>query len=302
MNKIPFDHRPAWVEPGDEKPSLNRRAFLTSSVAIGFAAAVQPVMAQQVIHTDSEGLVAGEVKVPVADGQIPAYRAYPAPGALRANSIAGGPFPTVIVVHEVFGVHEHIQDVVRRFAKLGYYAICADLYSRQGDVAKMQDMKDVMAVVGKTPDAQVLGDLDSTVAYLGKTGQADVNRLGITGFCWGGRITWLYSHHNPKVKAGVAWYGPLSSTNPERPSVISLAPTLTVPVLGLYAGKDAHITADDVTATRKALEGSSSKSEIVVYPDADHGFNADYRPTYDKRAADDGWKRAREWFKAHGVA
>ncbi len=291
MNKIPYDHRPAWVEPGDEKPTLGRRAFLTTSVAVGFAAAVQPVMAQ-VIHTDSEGIVAGQVAVPVKDGQIPAYRAYPAKGA--------APFPTVIVVHEIFGVHEHIQDVARRFAKLGYYAIVPDLYSRDGDVAKMEKMDDVMAVVRKTPDAQVLSDLDSTFEFLGKTGQADTNRLGITGFCWGGRVTWLYSAHNPKVKAGVAWYGPLASSDPARPSAISLAPTLKTPVLGLYAGKDAHITQDDVTAMKTALKGS--KSEIVVYPDADHGFNADYRPSYNKQDAEDGWKRLREWFKTNGVA
>jgi len=291
MNKIPFDHRPAWVEPGDEKPTLGRRTFLTTSVAVGFAAAVQPVMAQ-VIHTDSDGIVAGGVTVPVKDGQIPAYRAYPSKGT--------APFPTVIVVHEIFGVHEHIQDVVRRFAKLGYYAICPDLYSRDGDVAKMEKMDEVMAVVRKTPDAQVLTDLDSTVDYLGKTGQADVKRLGITGFCWGGRVTWLYAAHNPqKVKAGVAWYGPLASSDPARPSAISLASTLQVPVLGLYAGKDGHITADDVTAMKVALRGT--KSDIVVYPDADHGFNADYRPSYDKQAAEDGWKRLREWFKANGV-
>ncbi len=293
MNKIPFDHRPAWVEPGDEKPSLNRRAFLTTSVAVGFAAAVQPVMAQ-VIHTDSEGIVAGGVTVPVKDGQIPAYRAYPAKGT--------APFPTVIVVHEVFGVHEHIQDVARRLAKLGYYAIVPDLYSRAGDVAKMEKMDDVMAVVRATPDAQVLSDLDSTVDYLGTTGQADTKRLGITGFCWGGRVTWLYANHNPqKVKAGVAWYGPLASTDPQRPSVISLAPTLQVPVLGLYAGKDGHITADDVTAMKVALKNANNKSEIVVYADADHGFNADYRPSYNKADAEDGWKRLREWFKANGV-
>jgi len=291
MNKIPYDHRPAWVEPGDEKPTLGRRAFLTTSVAVGFAAAVQPVMAQ-VIHTDSEGIVAGQVTVPVKDGQIPAYRAYPAKGT--------APFPTVIVVHEIFGVHEHIQDVARRFAKLGYYAIVPDLYSRDGDVAKMEKIDDIMTVVRKTPDAQVLSDLDSTVEFLGKTGQADTNRLGITGFCWGGRVTWLYSAHNPKVKAGVAWYGPLTSSDPARASAISLAPTLKTPVLGLYAGKDGHITQDDVAAMRTALKGS--KSEIVVYPDADHGFHADYRPTYDKQAADDGWKRLREWFKANGVA
>ena len=291
MNKIPFDHRPAWVEPDDEKPALNRRAFLTTSVAVGFAAAVQPVMAQ-VIHTDSEGLVAGQVMVPVADGQIPAYRAYPAKGK--------APFPTVIVVHEVFGVHEHIQDVVRRFAKLGYYAICPDLYSRAGDVAKMEQMDDIMAVVRKTPDAQVLSDLDSTTAYLGKTGQADTGRMGITGFCWGGRVVWLYAAHDPKLKAGVAWYGPLASSDPARPSAISLAATLKVPVLGLYAGKDGHITQDDVTAMREALKGS--KSEIVVYPDAEHGFNADYRPSYNKADSEDGWKRLRGWFKANGVA
>jgi len=291
MNKIPFDHRPAWVEPGDEKPALNRRAFLTTSVAVGFAAAVQPVMAQ-VIHTDTDGITAGQVMVPVQGGQIPAYRAYPTKGT--------APFPTVIVVHEVFGVHEHIQDVVRRFAKLGYYAITPDLYSRQGDVAKMEKMDDVMAVVRATPDGQVLSDLDSTVEFLGKTGQADTNRLGITGFCWGGRVTWIYSAHNRSVKAGVAWYGPLASSDPSRPSAISLAPTIKAPILGLYAGKDGHITQDDVAAMRQALKGT--KSEIVVYPDAEHGFHADYRPTYNKQDADDGWKRLREWFKANGVA
>jgi carboxymethylenebutenolidase len=290
MNKIPFDHRPAWVEPGDERPSLGRRAFLTTSVAVGFAAAVQPVMAQ-VIHTDSDGLVAGQVMVPVQGGQIPAYRAYPAKGT--------APFPTIIVAHEIFGVHEHIQDVARRLAKLGYYAIVPDLYSRQGDVAKMEKMDDVMAVVRATPDAQVLADLDATTAYLGQSKEADIKRLGITGFCWGGRVTWLYAAHNPEVKAGVAWYGPLASSDPNRPSAISLASTLKVPVLGLYAGKDGHITADDVTAMKVALRGS--KSDIVVYPDADHGFNADYRPTYNKQAADDGWKRLRDWFKANGV-
>lgn len=290
MNKIPYDHRPAWVEPGDEKPTLGRRAFLTTSVAVGFAAAVQPVMAQ-VITTDSDGLVAGQVMVPVQGGQIPAYRAYPAKGK--------APFPTVIIIHEVFGVHEHIQDMARRFAKIGYYAIVPDLYSRQGDVAKMEKMDDVMAVVRATPDAQVLSDLDATADYLGKTKEADTRRLAATGFCWGGRITWLYAAHNPNLKAAAAWYGPLTSTNPERPSAISLAPTIKVPVLGLYGGKDAHITADDVTAMKVALKGG--KSDIIVYPDADHGFNADYRPSYNKAAADDGWKRVRDWFKVNGA-
>lgn len=273
------------------KIDIDRRTFLTTGVAVGFAAAVTPVWGQ-IVHTDSEGLVAGEVMVPVQGGQIPAYRAYPAKGS--------APFPTVIVIHEIFGVHEHIQDVARRLAKVGCYAIVPDLYSRGGDVAKMEKMDDVMAVVRATPDAQVMADLDATVDFLGKTGQADIKRMGITGFCWGGRIVWVYAAHNPNLRAGVAWYGPLTSTNPEKPSAISLASTLKVPVLGLYGGKDAHITADDVLAMRMALKGS--KSEIVVYPDADHGFNADYRPSYNKQAAEDGWKRLRDWFKANGVA
>lgn len=298
MNKIPYDHRPAWVEPGDEKPTLDRRAFLTTSVAVGFAAAVQPVMAQ-VIHTDNDGIVAGEVQVPVKDGRIPAYRAYPAKGT--------APFPTVIVVHEIFGVHEHIQDVVRRFAKLGYYAICADLYSRDGDVAKMEKMDEVMAVVRKTPDAQVLSDLDSTVDYLKTTGQADVKRVGITGFCWGGRVTWLYAAHNPQVvKAGVAWYGPLvrpgTELQPKNP--IDIVKDLHGPVLGLYGGADTGISQESVEKMRAALKTGSAaaqKSQIDVYPDTPHAFNADYRPSYRKEAAEDGWKKALAWFKANGV-
>jgi carboxymethylenebutenolidase len=287
MNRIPFDHRDAWV--GSAPPQgLGRRHFLTSSVAVGFALAAQPVMAQA-IHTDSEGLVAGQVKIPVPGGEIPAYRAFPA---------KGGPFPTILVVHEIFGVHEHIQDVVRRLAKLGYYAICADLYSRQGDVSQMASVQDIIdKVVSKVSVPQFLADLDSTVAYAGKTGKADTARLGVTGFCWGGRATWLYAAHNPHVRAGVAWYGPLNGA-PEG-SAIAHAGEIKGAVLGLYAGKDAHIPLSDVEKMREALKGG--KSEIIVYPEADHGFHADYRPSYDAKAAADGWQRLRDWFKKNGV-
>jgi carboxymethylenebutenolidase len=289
MNKIRFDHRDAWTDPAAAF-GVNRRRFMTNSVAVGFALAAQPVLADA-IHTDEAGLIAGQVMVPVAGGDIPAYRAFPD---------KGGPFPVILVVHEIFGVHEYIQDVVRRLAKLGYYAIAADLYSRQGDVSKMASVRDIIEqVVAKVPDQQFLSDLDSTVAYSAKTGKADVSRLGITGFCWGGRATWLYSAHNPAVTAAVAWYGPLTGDD-RRPGAIQLAGRIKTPVLGLYAGKDGNITAADVAAMRAALQGGNS--EIIVYPEANHGFHADYRPSYDEGAAKDGWQRLQAWFKKNGVA
>jgi len=287
MNKTPFDHRDAMPEESD---GIGRRRFITTSVAVGFAAAVQPVMADA-IHTGSDGIVAGEVKVKVPDGEIPAYRAYPAKG----NS----PFPIILVAHEIFGVHEYIQDVCRRLAKLGYFAISSDLYSRQGDVSKIDNIKDILAnVVSKVSDQQFLGDLDATVAYASSTGKGDGKRLGITGFCWGGRVTWMYAAHNPKVKAGVAWYGPLGGA-PEK-AVINHASEIKGAVLGLYGGKDTGIPMEDVEKMRAAIKGG--KSEIVVYPEAPHGFHADYRPSYDATAAADGWNRLETWFKLHGVA
>ncbi|HME90532.1 MAG TPA: dienelactone hydrolase family protein [Myxococcaceae bacterium] len=274
---------------------FSRREFVVTSLAAGFAVAVQPVSAQT-ITTDANGLVAGEVKIPVAGGEIPAYRAMPA---------SGKSFPVVLVVQEIFGVHEHIKDVCRRFAKLGQFAIAPELYARQGDVSKISDSREIMSkVVSKVPDAQVMSDLDAAVGWAGKSGKGDTSKLGITGFCWGGRIVWLYAAHNPKVKAAVAWYGRLKGEHTElQPSYpIDVAAKIKPPVLGLYGGKDQGIPLESVEEMRTALKAAGSPSEIVVYPDAPHGFHADYRPSYNKEAAQDGWKRLQAWFKKYGAA
>ncbi|WP_414583046.1 dienelactone hydrolase family protein [Scytonema sp. PCC 10023] len=273
---------------------ITRRKFIaTATLATGFALAVQPIYAQ-VITTDAKGLVAGAVKIPVKDGEIPAYRAMPA---------TGKNFPIVLVIQEIFGVHEHIQDVCRRFAKLGYVAIAPELFVRQGDVSKLSSVDEIRQVVAKVPDAQVLSDLDATTEWAVKSAQGNAGKLGITGFCWGGRITWLYSAHNPKVKAGVAWYGRLvgdaTELTPKHP--VDIASTLKVPILGLYGGKDTGIPLDTVEQMRSRLASSSSKSEIIVYPDAPHAFFADYRPSYREKEAKDGWQRLQAWFKRHGV-
>lgn len=272
---------------------ITRRQFIaTATLATGFALAVQPVSAK-VITTDSNGLVAGAVKIPVKDGEIPAYRAMPA---------TSGNFPIVLVIQEIFGVHEHIQDVCRRFAKLGYVAVAPELFVRQGDVSKLSTIEEIRPIVAKVPDAQVLSDLDATVDWAVKSAKGNSNKLGITGFCWGGRITWLYAAHNPQVKAGVAWYGRLvgdvTELTPKHP--VDIASTLKVPVLGLYGGKDTGIPLDTVKQMRLRLKSSSSKSEIIVYPDAPHAFFADYRPSYRESDAKQGWQRLQAWFKQHG--
>lgn len=272
----------------------SRRGFVVTSLATGFALSVEPVSAAT-IHTDASGLTAGEVKVPVADGSIPAYRAMPE---------AGGPFPTVLVVQEIFGVHEHIQDVCRRFAKLGYFAIAPALYARQGDPAKITDIKELIAkIVSKVPDAEVMSDLDAAAAYAKSTGKADTSKLAVTGFCWGGRITWLYAAHNPDLKAAVAWYGPIdrprTQLQPKYP--IDLAKELKCPVLGLYGGADQSIPPADVERMMMACKAAEKTCEAKIYPDAPHGFHADYRPSYRPEAAKDGWARMQAWFKDHGV-
>jgi carboxymethylenebutenolidase len=273
---------------------VTRRQFAVTTLATGFALAVQPVSAQT-ITTDTSGLEAGEVKIPVPDGQIPGYRAMPD---------KGGPFPVVLVVQEIFGVHDHIKDICRRFAKLGYFAVAPELYARQGDVSKLESFPEILKIVAKVPDSQVMSDLDAAVAWAKTTGKADTAKLGVTGFCWGGRIVWLYSAHNPNVKAGVAWYGrivnPADPLHPKHP--IDVVADLKAPVLGLYGGKDTGIPLDTVEKMRTALKAAGKPSEIVVYPDAPHGFYADYRPSYTKDSADDGWKRLLEWFKKNGVA
>ncbi len=287
------------VEAGLEgllpRSQWSRRGFVMTSLATGFALSVQPVSAQT-ITTDTNGLDAGEVKVPVADGSMPAYRAMPA---------QGGPFPTVLVVQEVFGVHEHIKDLCRRFAKAGYYAIAPELYARQGNPAAISDVQElVKTIVSKVPDAQVMSDLDAAAAYAKSTGKADTARLAVTGFCWGGRIVWLYAAHNPQLKAAVAWYGsidrPRTELQPKYP--IDLAADLKAPVLGLYGAADQGIPVESVEKMKEACKAAGKTCEIKIYPDTPHGFNADYRPSYRAEQAQEGWAKMLAWFKDHGVA
>ena len=278
------------------KGQWSRREFVTGTLATGFALAAQPVCAQTMIKTSDDGLHVGEVRVETKQGSIPAYIAMPNKGTN---------FPMILVVQEIFGVHEHIKDVCRRFAKLGYVATAPELYYRQGDVSKMTDNKVIFAeVVNKVPDSQVMADLDATVAYGRRLGMAHASKLGVTGFCWGGRITWLYTAHNPGVKAGVAWYGRvLGDKNTNTPAhPIDVVDKINAPVLGLYGGADAGIPNDTVDKMRTALSAAGKKSTIHTYPDTPHAFHADYRPSYRKQQADDGWRRATEWFKANGVA
>jgi carboxymethylenebutenolidase len=274
---------------------FTRREFVVTTLATGFALSVQPVSAET-ITTDTTGLEAGEVQIPTADGPMPAYRAMPS---------KGGPFPTVLVVQEIFGVHEHIKDICRRFAKQGFFAVAPELYARQGDVSKLTDIGEIISkVVSKVPDEQVMSDLDATVAWAKKSGKADTAKLSITGFCWGGRIVWLYSAHNPNLKAGVAWYGRLvgdaDPLHPKHP--VELAASLKAPVLGLYGETDASIPLATIEQMRAAAKDAGKPVEIVVYPAAPHGFHADYRPSYRKADAEDGWKRLLAWFKKHGAS
>lgn len=270
-----------------------RRGFVMTSLATGFALSVQPVSAET-IHTDAAGLEAGEVKVPVADGSIPAYRAMPD---------KGGPFPTVLVVQEVFGVHEHIKDIVRRLAKLGYYAIAPELYARQGNPAEIKDPKELITkIVSKVPDEQVMSDLDATLVYAKSSDKADLSKLAVTGFCWGGRITWLYAGHQPALKAAVAWYGidrAHSELTPNNP--LDIIPDLKCPVLGLYGGADKSIPRELIDKRQAACAADGKTCDMMIYPDAPHGFNADYRPSYRADAAKDGWAKMLAWFKDHGV-
>ncbi|MEY4909209.1 MAG: hypothetical protein RL260_2927 [Pseudomonadota bacterium] len=277
---------------------FTRRSFVQTAIGSGFAAAVLPVVAQNVINTPSDGLTVGEVTIDVAGFKMPAYRAAPA---------GGKNLPVVLVLSEIFGVHEHIADVAKRFARQGYLAIAPELFVRQGDAGSYGEMAKLMSeVIGKVPDAQVMGDLDATVAWAAKNG-GDPARLAVTGFCWGGRITWLYAAHNPQVKAGVAWYGRLvgnaTALTPRHP--VELVGELKGAVLGLYGGQDGGIPLDTVEKMKTALAAGSvaaQRSEFVVYPDAPHAFHADYRPSYRPAAAQDGWTRCVAWFKANGVA
>jgi len=276
------------------KIELTRRGFVMTALTTGFALAVRPISAQTVT-TDADSLTAGEVKIPTSDGSLPAYRAMPS---------QGGPFATVLVVQEIFGVHEHIKDVCRRLAKLGYLAVAPELYARQGDVSKLSDSTEIQKVVSKVPDSQVMADLDATAGWAKDSGFGNIRKLGITGFCWGGRIVWLYAAHSTQLKAGVAWYGRLvgkpSEMQPQHP--IDVVRALKAPVLGLYGGNDPGIPLETIEQMKQALKAAGDSSEIIVYPDTPHGFHADYRPSYRREQAQDGWKRLQAWFRQHGVA
>jgi carboxymethylenebutenolidase len=275
-----------------------RRTALKVALGVGYAATAMPIMAQTAIKTPADGLKTGEISYDVYGFKVPAYYAAPAG---KTN------LPVVLVIQEIFGVHEYIADTCRRFAQAGYLAIAPELYARQGDPTKYGEMAKLMAeVVSKVPDVQVINDLDGALAWAGANG-GDVSRAGVTGFCWGGRITWLYAAYGP-VKAGVAWYGRLVGANteltPKNP--IDIATSLRAPVLGLYGGADAGIPQDTIEKMKAALAAggtaAAKASQFVVYPDAPHAFHADYRPSYRKEAAEDGFKRALEWLKAKGVA
>jgi carboxymethylenebutenolidase len=275
-----------------------RRTALKAALGVGYAATALPIMAQTAIKTSADGLRTGETSFEVNGFKVPAY--YAAPTG-KTN------LPVILVVQEIFGVHEYIADTVRRFAQAGYLAIAPELYARQGDPTKYGEMAKLMAeVVSKVPDAQVMADLDGAVRWAGANG-GNSAKVGITGFCWGGRITWLYAAHNPGVKAGVAWYGRLvgASTELTPKNPIDLTAILNAPVLGLYGGQDSGIPLDTVDKMKAALATGSAAakaSQFVVYPDSPHAFHADYRPSFRKEPAEDGWKRALAWFKANGVA
>jgi len=278
------------------KRQLSRRDFVVTGITAGFALAVQPVQAQTVITTDTDGLLVGAIEIPVSDGTIPGYYA-------RPNG--KGPYATVLVIHEIWGVHEHIQDFCRRLAKVGYFAVAPELSARQGDPRKLTDNTMIMQqIVNKIPDAEVASDLDATVAWAHKDKTANTLKLGITGFCWGGRQVWLYAAHNPKLKAAVSWYGFL--THPDSPitpkGALDLVATINVPVLGLYGGADPFNPESQIRDMEAKLNAAKKHCEFVIYPDTPHAFNADYRPSYRAEAAKDGWARMLAWFKAHGVA
>ena len=273
---------------------LGRRGLVMTGLISGLTLATTRVEAQA-IHTDTTGLDAGEAQIPTKDGRLPAYYARPA---------SGTQFPVILVFEEIFGVHDYIKDVCRRFAKLGYLAVATEYYARIGDLSQMTDARQIIRdVISKAPDAQYMSDADATVAWAGDN-KGDVTRLGVNGFCRGGRQTWLYAAHNPKLKAAVSWYGPLrGATSPIQPkTAMDVIDQVLCPVLGLYGGHDAASSMADIHAAEEKAKAAPKPVEFVIYPDAPHGFHADYRPSYRKADAEDGWKRAIAWFQRYGVA
>ena len=300
---MPPPHAPDWLQDsqallGSPAPLPTRRRALQAALGVGYAAAAAPLMAQTAIRTPSQGLVSGEVSIDVNGFRMPAYRSAP---------IGKTDLPVVLVVSEIFGVHEYIADVTRRLAQAGYLAIAPELFVRQGDPADYGELARLQSeLIAKVPDAQVMGDLDACVAWAAQHG-GDPQRLAITGFCWGGRITWLYAAHQPRLKAAVAWYGRLTgqrtAQTPQHP--LDRVEQLQAPVLGLYGGADTGIALESVDRMKVALSqgpAAARASEFMVYADAPHAFHADYRASYRQAAAEDGWQRMLAWFRRQGVA
>lgn len=274
---------------------LSRRTFVGASLATGFALAVRPAQGQSVIQTSAAGLAAGDISIKAPDGvSVRAYWVQPS---------GKGPFPTVLVISEIFGLHEYIRDTCRRLARQGYQAIAPNLFQRQGDPASVGSVAEILStIVSRVPDGQVMTDLDACASWAVANG-GDSARLAITGFCWGGRITWLYAAHNPKLRAAVAWYGRLTGVptdaTPKHPS--DLVSQMHAPVLGLYGAKDQGIPVSDVEDMRQDMVRVGKRAELVIYPEAGHAFHADYRPSYRVEDAIDGWARMLAWFRENGV-
>jgi carboxymethylenebutenolidase len=297
MNKDLIDDAQALLGGHAVANGTTRRFALKAAIGVGYAAAAMPIIAQSAIKTPVTGLVTGEVTIDVNGFKMPAYRSAPA---------GKSDLPVVLVISEIFGVHEYIADVTRRLAQAGYMAIAPELFVRQGDPNEYGELAKLQSeIIAKVPDAQVMADLDATVAWASRNG-GNAQKLAITGFCWGGRITWLYAAHQPQLKAGVAWYGRLvGNTTAQTPAhPLALASQLKAPVLGLYGAADTGIPLDTVEKMKAALAlgpGAAKSSEFVVYPEAPHAFHADYRPSYRKAAADDGWQKMLNWFKKQGA-
>jgi carboxymethylenebutenolidase len=297
MNKDLIDDTQALLGGHADANGTTRRFALKAAIGVGYAAAAMPIIAQTAIKTPVAGLVAGEVTIDVNGFKMPAYRSAPA---------GKSDLPVVLVISEIFGVHEYIADVTHRLAQAGYMAIAPELFVRQGDPNEYGELAKLQSeIIAKVPDAQVMADLDATVAWASRNG-GNAQKLAMTGFCWGGRITWLYAAHQPQLKAGVAWYGRLvGNTTAQTPAhPLALASQLKAPVLGLYGAADTGIPLDTVEKMKVALAqgpGPAKSSEFVVYPEAPHAFHADYRPPYRKAAADDGWQRMLNWFKKQGA-
>jgi carboxymethylenebutenolidase len=272
---------------------MARRGFVMSGLISGFTLATTVVEAQA-IHTDTTGLVAGETSIPTEQGSLPAYFARPA---------GDGTFPTVLVVEEIFGVHEYIKDTCRRLAKAGYIAVATEYYARLGDLSKMNDAGQIVRdVISHEPDATLMADMDATVTWA-RANYGDTGRLGVIGFCRGGRAVWLYAAHNAALKAAIAFYGPVNTplTEIQPQNAMQIAAQLKCPLLGLYGGKDPSIAVSDVQTAAHTAQEAGHTVEIVVYPDAGHGFHADYRPSYNATDAQEAWARALAWFKKYDV-